>query len=501
VISNQWSVAGEQLLVKGEWGQWLGVGVITAAALLIRLVGLGAQSYWFDEAREVLRVLTPWPDILLVSEGADPPLYRLLLFPIGQLTTDEFWLRLPSAVFSTASVFLAYVWLRQLGRPELGVVTAALLALAPVQILYAQEVSQYSLTVFLALLILMAFEGAAQHGRPGDWLLLTAVSLTAMYTYYGLAWLLPILDLDLAWRTWQQRSRQRLAGFIGFHMAVAAGLVILYGLFLAEQFNRFSTNKALAPALTDMAVLRDLDNQLLNGFVRFFTIPFAPDAPDLIVWFFVTLFVIGLFILWRQGLGRLVVVMVTAVLTLYLAFGLGLYPFGDRYALFLTPLFYAVIAAVLVGVWSWRGTAVTVVLSLPIFLIFLAFWPNIRLIPNPWLSPVSEELRPVVAHLQNQLQPEDFIYVYYGAVPAYRIYEGAPTNPTEYGIWFRNWPLEEKIADIQRAASDAPRLWLIMSHVLGGEDGELIGGLESRGYQVVAEYEREDARAVLFRRE
>jgi hypothetical protein len=40
-----------------------------------------------------------------------------------------------------------------------------------------------------------------------------------------------------------------------------------------------------------------------------------------------------------------------------------------------------------------------------------------------------------------------------------------------------------------------------MSHVLGGEDGELIGGLESRGYQVVAEYEREDARAVLFRRE
>jgi hypothetical protein len=477
------------------------VGVITAAALLIRLVGLGVSSFWFDEAREVLRILTPWPDILLVSDGADPPLYRLLLFPIGQLTMAEFWLRLPSAVFSTAAVFLAYAWLRQLGHPEIGLATAVLLALAPVQILYAQEVSQYSLTVFLALLILIAFERAARDGRAADWLLLTAVTLAALYTYYGLAWLLPILDLDLAWRTWQQRSRQRLIGFIGFHTAVAAGLVALYSLFLAEQFNRFTTNKALAPTFTHIGVLRSLDNQLLNEFVRFFTIPFAPDAPDLIGWFFAALYVIGIIILWQQGLGQLVVVMGTAVLTMYLAFGLGLYPFGGRYALFITPLFYAAIAAVCVQLWSWRGTAVTLSLGLSILLLFLAFWPNLRLIPNPWLSPVSEELRPVLAHLRSQLQPHDFIYVYYGAVPAYRIYQGEVNNPTEYGIWFRNWPLDEKIADIQRAASDAPRFWLVMSHIMGSEDGELIRGLEARGYQVMAAYERQNAAVVLFTRE
>jgi uncharacterized membrane protein len=463
---------------------------------------LGTHSYWFDEAREVLRILTPWPDILLVSDGADPPLFRLLLFPIGRLTTNEFWLRLPSAVFSTAAVFSACVWLRQWGRPRLGLVTAVLLALAPVQILYAQEVSQYSLTVFLALLILIAFERAAQDGRPRDWVLLMAVILAAIYTYYGLAWLLPVLDLDLAWRTWQQRTRQRLIGFLGFHTAVALGLVALYGLFLAEQFNRFTTNKDLAPTLTDVAALANVGNQLFNDFVRFFTIPFAPDAPDLIVWFFASLVIIGLIILWRQGLRRLVVVLAAAVFTMYLAFGLGLYPFGGRYALFLTPLFYAAIAAVLVKLWSWRGSAVTaIILSLPIFLIFLAFWPNIHLIANPWQLPTGEELRPVVEHLHNQLQPDDFIYVYYGAVPAYRIYEGEPTNPTEYGLWFRNWQPDEKIADIQRAAGEANRLWLVMSHIAAGEDVELMRGLEATGYQVVEEYKRQNATAVLFIRE
>ena len=35
--------------------------LITAAGLAIRLIGLGQHSYWFDEAREVLRALTPWP--------------------------------------------------------------------------------------------------------------------------------------------------------------------------------------------------------------------------------------------------------------------------------------------------------------------------------------------------------------------------------------------------------------------------------------------------------
>ena len=142
-----------------------------------------------------------------------------------------------------------------------------------------------------------------------------------------------------------------------------------------------------------------------------------------------------------------------------------------------------------------------VVLSLPILLIFVAFWPHMHLTPNSWLSPPGEELRPVVAHLHSQLQPDDFIYVYYGAVPAYRLYQGEVTNPTEYGIWFRNWPPDEKFADIQRAASDAPRLWLIMSHITTGEDSELIHGLEARGYQVVAEYERQNAMAVLFTRE
>ena len=488
VVSKRWSVNSRQWV----WG-------ITAVALLLRLINLGEHSYWFDEAREVVRVLAPWPEVVLISDGADPPLYRLLLFPVGLLTTNEFWLRLPSVIFSTASVPLAYVWLRQWRKPNLGLVTAVLLTIAPVQIYYAQEVSQYSLTVFLALLILIAFGRVEREGSVGDWVGLTAVSLISFYTYYGLAWLFPVLDVVLAYSIWQRRSRTRIWGFVGFHVAVAVGLIALYVFFLAEQFNRFTTNKNLIPTLTNPAVLRNVDNQLLNEFVRFFTLPFAPLVAKEVVWLFAGLIALGLVLLWRQGVGRLVIVLGTAVFTMYLAFGLGLYPFGGRYALFITPLVYAALAAVWLAVWQWQRVTAVALAGL-IGLLFIAFWPNLRLIATPWLHIPREELRPVVNYMQAKLHSDDFIYVYYGAVPAYQVYGREIGNATEYGVWFRAWPPEEKIADIQQAAGDNSRLWLVMSHITPGEDEQLVAGLEAGGYVVEDVVERENATAVLLKR-
>ncbi len=477
--------------------------------LVLRLVGLGQHSYWFDEAREVLRALTPWPDVLFVNEGVDPPLYRLLVFPIASVTTAEFWLRLPSVLFSVATIYLAYYWLRLAGRPKLGVITAVLLTVAPVQIYYAQEASQYSLVVFLAVLLLIAFERAARNGRWRDWFYLTLVSLAAMYTYYGLAWLFPILELDLVWRTWQQRTKERIVGYVGTHLSLAAGLAALYVWLLSGHIQRFTTRKHLVPRFIQpglRVIIKTLDNELLNGFVHFFAIPNSPTAPQWMSLFIAALIILGgVILLARQGDAgkRIVIYLLGTAAAMYVGNGLGLYPFGGRYALAALPLFFMVLAAVIWQLWHWQPLAGGVLAGV-IVMLFAAFWPNPRLIPNPWLTLPREELRPVVAYVNEHAQPGDFIYVYYGAVPAYQIYQREPVYSTEFGPWFRDWETDEKIDAIQQSVAGRQRFWLALSHYSLDEYNELVDGLagSAPSYRVVdVNMMHQNAAAALLQRD
>ena len=181
---------------------------------------------------------------------------------------------------------------------------------------------------------------------------------------------------------------------------------------------------------------------------------------------------------------------------------LGYYRFGMRYGLPLLPFLLLFIAAT---IWElarrWQLGA-SVVAGL-VVATFLAFWPNMRLLPNPWLNLPREELRPVVAYVHQQAQPGDFIYVYYGAVPAYQVYQPELTYPTELGTWFRDWPLVEKISEIRRAVGDAPRFWLVMSHIHPSEDSALIDGLTEAtpSYHLVDEYRTKNAATVLLQRD
>ncbi len=478
---------------------------ITGMALFLRLIGVSRHSYWFDEAREVLRAQTPWPDILFVSQGADPPVYRLLLYPIAQLTAAEFWLRLPSVLFGTASVYLAYRWLAMLGLPKLGVTTAVFMAVLPTQIYYAQEVSQYSFTVFLALLLLLAYERAGRYGRHRDWILLTLVNLLAIYSYYGLAFLLPVLDIELAWRTWKKRNRLRILGFIGFHLAFLAGVAALYILLLELQIARFTENKGLIPVFVEsgfFASLRKLDNQLLDQFIRFFVTPFSTKLPQFVIYSFTFLTLAGFVWLgWEFVQGRrIILITLGSIAVMYVAYGLGYYPFGGRYALFVALLWAVALASVVQALSCWRRVKRFFLIGLTGF--FLFFTPFVTEDVNPWVKWPWEELRPAMVYLNEHLQPDDVVYVYYGAVPAYQVYQSEEEHLTIYGTWFRSQPLEDKLSEILNTTAGAKRFWMVMSHIHANEDEELLSGLSlgEPAYEQVAKYTDLNALVVLFQR-
>lgn len=130
------------------------IGVI-ALALDLRL--LGGVNFWFDEAFSFVFANRPlsqmWPDMW--GKEPDMELYYVQLYVWIKvlrgfgLPLSEFWLRLPSAVWSALAAVVVFQLGRRLGGWVMAFVAAGLFALNPLQLYYAQQARSYSLQVFL----------------------------------------------------------------------------------------------------------------------------------------------------------------------------------------------------------------------------------------------------------------------------------------------------------------------------------------------------------------
>ncbi|NJN96793.1 MAG: phospholipid carrier-dependent glycosyltransferase [Anaerolineales bacterium] len=210
----------------------LGLLVIILIALALRLTLLGEQSLWYDEGVTWLLSQKP-PGELLQWTAADiqPPLYYLLMWETDALFGSREWaLRFPSVIFGVLTVPLLYILARRLfpaSRQRLTsppLLAAALLAISPVMVYYAQEARMYTLLVFevtLAGYLLLKF----LHPKPSTFnnlsstfnlqpstfpYILTAAA--ALYTHYFAAFLLIAHGLYGLFIWWQRGWPRRLAG-------------------------------------------------------------------------------------------------------------------------------------------------------------------------------------------------------------------------------------------------------------------------------------------------
>jgi hypothetical protein len=185
---------------------------------------------------------------------------------------------------------------------------------------------------------------------------------------------------------------------------------------------------------------------------------------------------------------------------MYLARFIGIYPLGGRYALAVLPLFFMLLSAAVDGLRRWP--VLSYGLGFALVAIQFFFWPHFAGPINPWLELPRESLRPAVSYLNERADPDDLVYVYYGAGPAYRVYQMDSPLETVYGTWFRTWPLAEKLADVQQAVNSRSRFWLAMSHIHATEDADLLEGLATSepGYIVIDSYRAENAAVFLLQR-
>lgn len=137
--------------------------VVVILGLVLRVFHLGSGALWYDEAFSALIAERALGDMIrATAHDVHPPLYYFILWcwfrawP-GSDRPTEWWLRVPSLIFSTLAIPLTYYFACNLER-RVALIAAFLMSVLPFQILYAQEVRQYSLLMLMSLLAATALQ-------------------------------------------------------------------------------------------------------------------------------------------------------------------------------------------------------------------------------------------------------------------------------------------------------------------------------------------------------
>lgn len=189
--------------VAPEAVSWLTVehllyGVLLAAAMLLRWIGLGAEPL---SPQESAAAWSAWLAAHQQFVGGAPALESALLYGLQSLL---FWLigdsdalaRIIPSLFGVATVLLPWFWRPWIGRAA-ALVAAALFAIDPWLIAFSRRSDSAALTIFLGLLALTAVwhrRHAANASQGLRWERTAAVAIALLLTSGPLMWgMLPVL--------------------------------------------------------------------------------------------------------------------------------------------------------------------------------------------------------------------------------------------------------------------------------------------------------------------
>lgn len=161
-----------------------GTGAVLGLAALLRVWGLGRRSLWTDEASTWTAASGTLGHLMrfCLHQDASPPLYYLFTSAALQLGEGEKQLRIVSVVASLAIVWLTYRFARLYAARAESLLAAALVALSPFQLMYAQEARTYMLVAAWMTLATFLFTRAVWHGRARLWPWYGLAMAAALYT-------------------------------------------------------------------------------------------------------------------------------------------------------------------------------------------------------------------------------------------------------------------------------------------------------------------------------
>src|SRR3989344_8667485 len=146
--------------------------LILLVGLILRLINLN-QSLWLDEAINAVFVRSLDLKSLIFNYSLSdfhPPLYHILMKGwVVLFGSSEIALRMPSVILGVASIYVIYKIAKKLFDEKTALISATLLATAPLHIYYSQEARMYMLASFFTIVSVYFFISVFVEDKLRNW--------------------------------------------------------------------------------------------------------------------------------------------------------------------------------------------------------------------------------------------------------------------------------------------------------------------------------------------
>ena len=116
--------------------------------LILRLIAI-TQSFWLDEAIQVLESTVPFGKVYLIPADFHPPLFHYLGWFWLKVSTVEWWARLLPVSLGLGCIYFLYRQAKEIASQKVALVAALFLASSGFHVYYSQEFRPYILSCFL----------------------------------------------------------------------------------------------------------------------------------------------------------------------------------------------------------------------------------------------------------------------------------------------------------------------------------------------------------------
>lgn len=184
---------------------------ILLAGIFLRFYNLSHILLYDDEPLHQVRIsYQPLPFAFSHNNGSG--LFTLLVHIFLHLGDIVLMVRLPSALFGTATIVVVYLLGKAFFSKKDGLIAAGLVALSPFLTRYSQYSRAYSLFVLLSLLSLYFFDKAQKENRTQSWALYGIFTTLNIYTHLIALLLLPAYVLAIAFTKRTAGKKKNQAG-------------------------------------------------------------------------------------------------------------------------------------------------------------------------------------------------------------------------------------------------------------------------------------------------
>ena len=474
-------------IYNSTWTIW----IILAIGIYIRVVQyIANRSLWLDEAmlslnivhRTLFGLLKP----LIYNQAA--PIGFLFLEKLAVLIfgPNEYSLRLFPLLSGVIALFLFYKVSRLYIKDKAVPFSVFLFSISYILIRYSSEVKPYSSDVLVALILyLIASPFFSKENGNRKYIIFGIVGALCIWISYPSVFVLAgvgttIFILYLYSGKWKQIVKLSV---------IYLFWIINFAIFYTFSLHNLQSHNRLVHALKESFAPSPVESlpKFKWYFYHFYFGTFQYFFRSEVYMVAAFLFIIGFAKILIEKNVKLTAIF-SPIVFLLIASLLGKYPIGGRLILFLiSPIILITSEGVVELISKYSGKKVVLIIG--ILLTFISYPLNDTL--KALVVPIKkEEIKPAMKYISKNAKKDDTIYVYFGAIPAFKFYSER-FNIDKKNCILASWGSKHDLnvfLDEVKKLRGKKRVWFLISHVRPkrkiDEEKFLLFNLDRMGHRI-----------------